>query len=103
MWALLKVLAFTVEVASDVLWSTVKRHPILLQAGKRDRIFLKGLAVVDDVAYFGIAPWAARSTRADPVLDCELAAFDLLRQQMRWRRKVRPPSPDVDIGRPHAW
>lgn len=51
--------------------------------------FLKGLAVVDEVAYFGISPHAERSMRADPKLDCELAAFQLLENRLLWRRKVQ--------------
>jgi len=51
--------------------------------------FWKGLAVVDDVAYFGISPRAERSMRADPKLDCELAAFQLLENRLLWRRKVQ--------------
>jgi hypothetical protein len=50
--------------------------------------FLKGLAVVDDVAYFGISEWAPRSARDDPKSSCELAAFDLLHSKLLWRRKV---------------
>ena len=60
----------------------------MLQAPRGERAFLKGLAVVDDIAYFGIAPHAVRNARADPALDCALAAFSLLSQQLLWRRKV---------------
>ena len=58
------------------------------QALHSKRVFLKGLAVVDDVAYFGIAPHAVRSARAHPMLDCALAAFDLTSRQLLWQRKV---------------
>ncbi|GAX82193.1 hypothetical protein CEUSTIGMA_g9621.t1 [Chlamydomonas eustigma] len=50
--------------------------------------FLKGLAVVDDVAYFGISVFAARSKRQDAGVDSELAAFDLKKEVLLWRRKV---------------
>lgn len=51
--------------------------------------FLKGLAVVDDVAYFGVSVWAPRQARHDPAADSELAAFDLRTRSLLWRRKVR--------------
>lgn len=53
--------------------------------------FAKGLSVVDDVAYLGISPFAPRSARTDPALDCELAAFDLLQQRLLWRTRVSTP------------
>jgi len=60
----------------------------LWQAPEPDR-FLKGLTVVDDVAYFGVSEWAPRSARDDPKSNCELAAFDLLQNKLLWRREVR--------------
>jgi hypothetical protein len=50
--------------------------------------FLKGLAIVDDVAYFGVSPWAPRSARDDPRSNNQLAAFDLVNQRLLWRREV---------------
>lgn len=50
--------------------------PALLQLND-SRFYLKGLAVVDDIAFFGIAPHTQREDRADPTLNCHLAAFDL--------------------------
>jgi hypothetical protein len=50
--------------------------------------FLKGLAIVDDIAYFGISPWAPRSARDDPRSNNQLAAFDLVNQRLLWRREV---------------
>lgn len=61
---------------------------MLLVQGSGEGNFLKGLAVIDDVAYFGISPRAERSMRANPELDCELAALDLLEKRLLWRRKV---------------
>jgi hypothetical protein len=46
------------------------------------------LAVVDDIAYFGISPWAPRSARDDPQSNNELAAFDLISGNLLWRRQV---------------
>lgn len=51
--------------------------------------FLKGLTVVDDVAYFGISEWAPRDARDDPRSNCQLAAFDLVHSKLLWRREVR--------------
>lgn len=59
----------------------------LWQAPEAGR-FLKGLAVVDDIAYFGVSPWAPRSARDDPNSNCELAAFDLANNVLLWRREV---------------
>ena len=59
------------------------------QVAHNEKAFLKGLTVVDDVAYFGIGPPTARASRADPSLTCEIAAFHLLEGRLLWRRKVR--------------
>ena len=50
--------------------------------------FLKGLVVIDDVAYFGIAPHAERQARADPNMACEVAAVHLETRHLLFRRKV---------------
>jgi hypothetical protein len=50
--------------------------------------FLKGLAVLDDIAYFGITTWAERSVRDSRDNDGELAAFDLVSNRLLWRRTV---------------
>ena len=68
----------------------------MLQAPRSEGAFLKGLAVVDDVAYFGFAPHAMRSARGDAGLDCALAAFDLQSRALLWMRKVQP----LGTGRP---
>ena len=52
--------------------------------------FSKGLAVVDDVAYFGVSPksrWAAQRNWAE----CELAAFDLRAGALLWRTPLPFP------------
>lgn len=51
--------------------------------------FLKGLAVLDDIAYFGITTWAERSVRDSPDNHGELGAFDLINNKLLWRRTVR--------------
>lgn len=51
--------------------------------------FLKGLAVVDDIAFFGVSPAAPQAARrADAALSCELAAFDLKAGLLLWRRQL---------------
>lgn len=45
-----------------------------------DNKFLKGLAIVEDVAYFGIAELSERSARDNPDKNAEVAAFDLRRR-----------------------
>ncbi|GBF90355.1 green algal specific Aspartyl Asparaginyl beta-hydroxylase [Raphidocelis subcapitata] len=59
-----------------------------LWAAPEPERFLKGLAVVDDVAYFGVSEFAPRSARDDPRSNCELAAFDLVNKRLLWRREV---------------
>jgi hypothetical protein len=56
-------------------------------------MYTKGLAVIDDVAYFGISPAQPKEGRADTSLDCELVAYDLVEGRLLWRRKVMPPLP----------
>lgn len=51
-------------------------------------IFLKGLTVVDDIAYFGIAPSQTRQARESTNLNCELGAFDLIEGVLLWRKQV---------------
>ncbi|GLC58284.1 hypothetical protein PLESTB_001341600 [Pleodorina starrii] len=50
--------------------------------------FLKGLCVVDDVAYFGINVWGERSQRDSVTNNAELAAVDLATGALLWRRTV---------------
>jgi len=60
----------------------------LWRAPVEERLFLKGLAVVDDVAYFGGSVWAGRSVRDDPATNNELLAIDLVTEKLLWRRQV---------------
>jgi len=50
--------------------------------------FLKGLAVVDDVAFFGMSVWSDRAARGDPAHDSQLAAFCLRGMALLWRHEV---------------
>lgn len=58
------------------------------QVAGDEKAFLKGLSVIDDIAYFGIAPHIARASRADLSLTCQLAAVHLLDGRLLWSRKV---------------
>lgn len=59
-----------------------------MQMPDKDK-FLKGLAVIDDMAYFGISVWSTRAARGDASHDSELAAFCLRGMTLLWRRTVR--------------
>ena len=61
----------SVEAVRHVLWTAP-------EGGK----FLKGLSVIDDVAYFGVSKFSPRNSRQNPSADSELASFDLLRFQL---------------------
>jgi hypothetical protein len=61
----------------------------MLQVPNREKKFLKGLAVIDDIAYFGIAVWQHRQQRDDPHSDSELAAFCLRGMTLLWRQTVQ--------------
>lgn len=50
--------------------------------------FLKGLCVIDNIAFFGIAAAQKRQNRADESLQCELAAFDLVENRLIFRRSL---------------
>lgn len=62
-------------------------RPAALQLGD-SRFFLKGLCVVDDIAFFGIAPHTPRGDRADPSMNCHLAAYDLKSHVVLWARQL---------------
>eukprot|EP00798_Chlamydomonas_sp_ICE-L_P003416 gene3416-13459_t len=62
-------------------WQVLYKDP----RGKR---FYKGLAVVDDVAYFGITVYANRQARRDTSASSELAAYSLAGDKILWIRTV---------------
>jgi hypothetical protein len=72
----------------------------LWRAPEGDR-FLKGLAVVDDVAFFGVSIWAEREVRDAVDRNGELAAFDLNGRQLMWRRTVPTAGLLNIVGAPH--
>lgn len=61
----------------DVLWEDPKHT------------FMKGLCVVDDVAYFGVSIFGNRRERVDPDKTSDVIAFDLLKNELRWRTTVQ--------------
>lgn len=66
------------------------------QVGDADR-FLKGLCVVDDIAFFGVCPVASEAARADPATSCDLAAYDLKQSVLLWRRQL-PTKGLLNVG-----
>lgn len=63
--------------------------------------FLKGLAVLDDVAYLGVSTWAPREIRGSPGHACEIAAYDLEGRRLLWRRRVETAGLLNAIAAPH--
>ena len=63
--------------------------------------YLKGLAVVDNIAFFGIAPSERRETRASENTQCELAAFDLSENVLLWKRQLQTRGLLNTITAPH--
>jgi hypothetical protein len=59
----------------------------LWDSGLEDH-FLKGLNIVDDIAFFGIAKKQPRQSRDDPSLNCDLAAYDLKNNVLLFRRNL---------------
>eukprot|EP00798_Chlamydomonas_sp_ICE-L_P018684 gene18684-25204_t len=54
----------------------------------RGKIFIKGLAVVDDVAYFCMSIGGRRKVRVKADNNCELGALDLTKNVLLWKREV---------------
>lgn len=65
------------------------------------QVFLKGLCVVDGIAFFGIAPSQKRQDRADENLQCEIAAFDLEAKRLLFRRQLPTKGLLNVISAPH--
>ena len=63
--------------------------------------FLKGLTVIADVAYFGVNNKANRMQRHDTSVSNELAAFDLQRRALLWRRTVPSAGLINTVAAPH--
>ena len=61
----------------EVLW----REP--------SRTFMKGLVVVDEVAYIGVSVFGTRAERADPEKTSDVVAFDLRRRDVLWRETIQ--------------
>ena len=51
--------------------------------------FMKGLVVIDDVAYFGVSAFGKRWERGDPSKTSDIVAFDLVSRTMLWRETVQ--------------
>jgi len=67
--------------------STPDAPPVVLWRDP-DQTFMKGLTVLEDVAYFGISQFGTRAIRDSPDKTSDVAAFDLLERKLLWRRTV---------------
>ena len=65
----------------EVLW----REP--------SRTFMKGLVVVDEVAYIGVSVFGTRAERADPEKTSDVVAFDLRRRDVLWLSLIHISEP----------
>lgn len=66
-----------------------------------DRTFMKGLTVIDGVAYFGIAEFGTRANRDDASKTAEVAAFDLRGREFLWRTTVETRGLLNIVAAPH--
>eukprot|EP00798_Chlamydomonas_sp_ICE-L_P024239 gene24239-9838_t len=80
-------------------WSSEAQHAKPEVKAPEGGKFLKGLTVVDDIAYFGISVFSNRAARGDPTMDSEVGAFDLLNKELLWRRTV-PTKRSLNIVAP---
>jgi hypothetical protein len=67
----------------------------------REKRYLKGLCVVDDVAFFGIAEAQERQRRDSGELNCEIGAYDLIEGVFLWRRQLPTEGLLNVISAPH--
>ena len=67
----------------------------------REKRYLKGLCVVDDVAFFGIAEAQERQRRDSGELNCEIGAFDLIEGVLLWRRQLQTEGLLNVLSAPH--
>ena len=65
-----------------------KTQVLRLWSAPEPNKYLKGLVVVDDIAFFGIAEAQERQARDSADLNCEVAAFDLIESVLLWRRQL---------------
>eukprot|EP00929_Paragymnodinium_shiwhaense_P068114 TRINITY_DN34235_c0_g1_i2.p1 TRINITY_DN34235_c0_g1~~TRINITY_DN34235_c0_g1_i2.p1 ORF type:complete len:431 (-),score=75.61 TRINITY_DN34235_c0_g1_i2:79-1371(-) len=65
------------------------------------RTFLKGLAVVENVAYFGISKFGSREERSSKDKTSEVGAFHLIEKRLLWRRTVQTAGLLNVVAAPH--
>ena len=75
--------------ALEVLWAD------------EDRTFMKGLTVIEGIAYFGIAEFGNRANRDDASKTAEVGAFDLRRREFLWRARVETNGLLNIVAAPH--
>lgn len=78
----------------DGSWATLYQVP---EGGK----FLKGLAVIDDTAFFGVSIFSKRQERGDKAANSQLAAFCLRSMTLLWRRQVATKGLLNMVSAPH--
>jgi hypothetical protein len=66
-----------------------------------DRTFMKGLTVIEGIAYFGIAEFGNRANRDDASKTAEVGAFDLRRREFLWRARVETNGLLNIVAAPH--
>ena len=65
-------------------------HVVTKLWGSDDDAFIKGLCVVDDIAFFGIGQAQERQNRQNFDLNCDIIAFDLRRLMHKGPVAQRP-------------
>lgn len=66
-----------------------------------DKTFMKGLTVIENVAYFGISSFGPRSERNSEDKTSEVGALDLLSRKLLWRRTVHTHGLLNYVSAPH--
>ena len=66
------------------------------------KTFMKGLTVIEDVVYFGIAEFGGRQDRDDASKTAEVGAFDLVQKKFLWRTTVETKGLLNIVAAPHV-
>jgi hypothetical protein len=66
-----------------------------------NKTFMKGLAVIENVAYFGLAEFGGRQSRDDASKTAEVGAFDLVSRKFLWRTTVETKGLLNIVAAPH--
>ena len=52
------------------------------------KVFLKGMVIIEDVAYIGVSPATSRQFRTDKTLQASIAALDLNTKKILWKKTI---------------